>query len=173
MIRLLLLLLALTSLPLLAEDESGPVISIQSPDTATTFAFGRIKNRALIWNDATKTLSAEVTFVDDQQTNLQENDDTLRFRLPGITFDKAHQIFYATSPKGEVIPVARRKKVLLFPTIEVLPNAIVRISHPRGLVSVWLEAIRPADVARMKQEQGESDTNSMGEHAINLQSILQ
>jgi hypothetical protein len=170
MLRFIFLLLALGALPLAAQDD-GPLISIPSPDSATTFAFGSIKSRALIWNDKTQTLVAEVTFQDEQQDNLQPNDDTHRFRLPGVTLDKVHGIFYATSPKGEVIPVARRKKALFFTTIQVLPNAVVRIYHQHGNVEVTLEAIRPSDLAKEKKAQSGQD-NPDGTHSINLQKLL-
>ena len=174
--RLLFFLFALTVLPLLADDGSGPLISIVSPDTATTFAFGSIKNRALIWSDSTQTLSAEITFIEEQQYTLQPDDDTHRFRLPGITLDKAHGIFYATSPKGEVIPVARKKKTLFITTIEVLPNAIVRVSHHRGEVSVSLEAIRPSDAAKLRKDKAtqaaQSNPDGDGGHTVNIQDLL-
>jgi hypothetical protein len=176
MLRLLSLLLALTMLPLLADDEVHAIISIASPDSATTFAYGTIKNRALIWSDSTQTLSAEITFIDEQQSTNQPNDDTHRFRLPGVTLDKAHGVFYATSPKGEVIPIAHRKKVLFVTTIEVLPNAIVRVNHRHGEVTVELEAIRPADVAKLRKAQTAQDAQSNpdgdGGHTINIQDLL-
>jgi hypothetical protein len=172
--RLLLFLLALTMLPLLADDEIRPLISIASPDTATTFAFGTISKRALIWSESTQTLFAEVTFVDVDPNSSQSNDDTHRFRLPGITLDKAHGIFYATSPKGEVIPIAQRKKTFLFPIIEILPNAIVRVNHHRGEVTVTLEAIRPSDVAKLRKAQKDQDAqaNPDAGHTINIQDLL-
>jgi hypothetical protein len=176
MLRLLSLLLAVTVLPVLADDDIRPVISIASPDTATTFVYGTIKSRALIWSDSKQTLSAEITFVDEQQTTNQPNDDTHRFRLPGIALDKAHGVFYATSPKGEVSPIARRKKTLFITSIEVLPNAIVRVNHHRGEVTVELEAIRPDDVARLRKAQAAQDAQSNpdgnGGHTINLQDLL-
>jgi hypothetical protein len=174
--RLLFFLLALTTLPLLADDDIRPVISIASPDSATTFVFGTIKNRALIWSESAQTLSAEITFIDEQQSSNQPNDDMHRFRLPGIMLDKAHGIFYATSPKGEVIPVAQRKKTLFITSIEVLPNAIVRVNHHRGEVTVSLEAIRPADVAKLRKEQAAQDAQSnpdgSGGHTFNIQDLL-
>jgi hypothetical protein len=172
MLRLIFLFLALGGLPVAAQDDGhGPLISIPSPDTATTFVFGSIKSRALVWNDKTQTLVAEVTFQDEQQDNLQANDDTHRFRLPGVTLDQAHGIFYATSPKGEVIPVARRRKTLFLTTIQVLPNAVIRIFHEHGNVEVTLEAIRPSDVEKEKKAQSGQD-NPDGTHSINLQSLL-
>src|SRR5579871_210063 len=134
------------ALPLAADDQAPPVV-INSPDTATTFTYGTIKHRQLVWSDAKKTLYAEVTFVDEQPNDLQAEDDTHRFSLPGVKFDQPHGIFYVTTAQGEVIPIAQRKKAFLVSTIDVLPNAIVRVFHHRGNVSVTLEAIRPADVA--------------------------
>jgi hypothetical protein len=166
--------MALAALPLRAEDSAPPII-IESPDTATTYAYGTIKHRALVWSDSSRTLYAEVTFTDEQQDNSQAEDDTHRFRLPGVTFDRAHGVFYATTSQGESIPVAQRKKSLFLSTIEVLPNAIVRVYHRRGNVSVTLEAIRPADVAREKQQQdraASSGTNPDGSHTVNLQDLL-
>jgi hypothetical protein len=176
MLRLLSLLLALTMLPLLADEDIRPVISIASPDTATTFAFGTISKRALVWSESAQTLFAEITFVDVDPSNNQSNDDTHRFRLPGITLDKAHGVFYATSPKGEVIPIARRKKALFLTTIEVLPNAIVRVNHRHGDVSVILEAIRPDDVAKLRKAQAaraaQANPDSDTGHTINIQDLL-
>jgi hypothetical protein len=174
MIRFLWLLLAMAALPLRADDDAPPII-IKSPDSATTFAFGTIKHRALVWNDATQTLYAEVTFTDEQPDNLQAEDDSHRFRLPGVTLDKAKGVFYVTTPQGEAIPVARRKKSLFLSTIEVLPNAIVRVYHRHGDVSVTLEAIRPAEVANEKKRQDNatsSGTNPDGSHTVNLQDLF-
>jgi hypothetical protein len=175
MIRFLCFLLALAALPVLAEDDAPPII-IKSPDAASTFAFGTIKHRALIWNESAQTLYAEITFVDEQQDNLQAEDDTHRFQLPGVTLDRAHGVFYATTAKGEAIPVAQRKKMLFGSTIQMLPNAIVRVYHRHGEVTVTLEAIRPADVAREKQRQDQSTssgTNPDGSHTVNIQDLLQ
>jgi len=174
--RLFCLLLALSMPPLFADDDVRPVISIASPDTATTFAFGSISKRALVWSESTQSLFAEVTFVDVDPSNSQSNDDTHRFRLPGITLDKAHGIFYATSPKGEVIPVARRTKAFFLSTIEVLPNAVVHVAHYRGVVTVSLEAIRPSDAARLSKEKAAQDARSNPDadsgHTINIQDLL-
>lgn len=169
--RYLLFFFALATLPLLAEDEFKPAISIESPDTATTFAFGLIKNRSLVWSESKKILLAQVTFQEPDGTSLTGNDDTHDFRLPGISFDKAKQIYFATTATGEVIPIARRKKSFPFSTIEILPNAIVRVHHPHGVVSVTLEAIRPSDLARVQKEQ-EGSGSPDGTHTINIQDLL-
>src|SRR4051812_27712869 len=100
--RLVILILALVLLPsgyLFAEEE-GPPISIKSPDTAVTFAYGSIKDRALIWKKKDKVLVARVTFTDAQQNNGQANDDTHEFKLPGVCLDETKGLFYAVTPKG-------------------------------------------------------------------------
>jgi hypothetical protein len=150
----------------LAPDD-GPSISITSPDTASTFVFGTIKNHALIWNKAAKLLIARVTFVDAQQDNSQAYDDTHDFRLPGVTFDAATGVFSATSAKGEVIPIARIKKVLFINTIETLPNAVIRVLHPKGNVTVILEAISPNDPAMHAPPD-----NPNGTHQVDIDKIL-
>ena len=171
MLRLL-LYLALGGFAWAGEQEFSPLISIDSPDTATTYQLGSIKHHGLLWNDATQTMSAEVTFEDVDRTGPEPDEDTHRFRIPGITLNKAQGIFYAASPSGETVPVARRKKTFFLPSIEILPNAVVRIFHHRGEVSVRLEAIRPSDLARVRKEQAPTDTNADGSHTINLQDLL-
>jgi len=151
-----------------ADGEDGPLISITSPDTAVTFAYGSIKDRALVWKKKQKMLVARVTFTDAEQSNGTPNDDTHEFKLPGVTFDETKGIFYATSPKGIVIPVARTKKALFFNTIEVLPNAAVRIQRNRGNVAVILEAISPNDPALHP-----TPTDPDGTHKVDPGSILQ
>ena len=172
MLRLLFFLLTffgLTASALFAEDESGPLISITSPDTGTTFAFGKIKNHSLLWNEKEKMLSAEVTFVDEHQEEGQPIEDTHRFRLPGVILDEATGTFFATSAKGERVPVARRKKELFMKTIAVLPNAIVRISHRRGEISVILEAVRPGDLTAKPANATDPD----GTHSVDIHQIVQ
>ena len=143
---LLFLLLALilsTSRALFAQDE-GPPISITSPDTGTTYSTGTIKERSLYWNKRSKTLIARVTFTDSQSLGTPV-DDVHEFRLPGVTLDEAKGIFFATTAKGEVIPVARYKQILFLKTVAMLPNAAVRVIHPKGDLTVILEAVRPDD----------------------------
>jgi hypothetical protein len=141
-------LAAVLSLPrILHAQNDGPPISITSPDAATTFAYGTIKTHSLIWDKNHKVLIARVTFAEEDSNYGQTTDDTHEFRLPGVTFDEAKGIFFATSAKGEVIPVARIKKALFIRTIETTPNAAIRVLHPRGNLQVILEAISPNDPA--------------------------
>jgi len=150
-----------------AEDE-GPLISITSPDHAVTFAYGSIKDRVLIWKKKESMLVARVTFTDAEQSNGSSNDDTHEFKLPGITFDEAKGVYFATSPKGVVVPVAHIKKALFFKTIEVLPNAAVRILRERGNVTVILEAISPTDPALQPPP-----VDPDGTHKVDADKILQ
>ena len=160
----------LFSIPLSAEPgDDGPPISITSPDVATTFAYGTIKSHALVWNKSQKVLIARVTFTDSELNNGTPNDDTHEFRLPGVAFDEAKGVFFATTAKGEVIPVAHFKKVLFIKSIEVLPNANIRILHPRGNVTVILEAISPNDPA-MHPAPANSDPD--GTHKVDIDKIV-
>jgi hypothetical protein len=164
-------LLLLFSLPgfLPAYEDDGPPIAITSPDTATTFAFGSVKSHALIWNKQARILIAIITFTDAEQNIGTPNDDTHQFRLPGVTYDEAKGLFFATTARGEAIPVAAFKTVLFFKTIETTPNALVRILHPRGNVTVILEAIRPNDPALRAAP---STTDPDGTHKVDINSIL-
>jgi len=168
MIRFSFVLLAL-ALPLFAQEKGGPLISITSPDTGTTFAYATMKTRALVWNKKDKVLSAQLTFTDAPQNNGQPNEDTHSFRLPGVTLDPARGVFFATSPKGEAVPVARLKKELFFSTIQVLPNATVRVLRNHGDITVILEAIRPDDPALHPSD----STNSDETHAVDIRQIVQ
>jgi hypothetical protein len=163
------LALVLVSPRILPAQDDGPPISITSPDAATTFAFGEIKNHALIWNKGQKMLIARVTFTDANQNLGQANDDTHEFRLPGVTFDPVKRIFSATTAKGEVIPVAHFKKVLFIESIETLPNAVVRVVHPKGVVTVILEAISPNDPA-LHPSPDNSDPDAT--HPVDIDKIL-
>jgi len=167
---LLFLVLALVfSIPLAAEPgDDGPPISITSPDKGTTFAFGTIKSHALIWNKNTKVLIARITFTDDHQDFTPTSDDTHDFRLFGINFDPAKGIFTATTAKGEVIPVAHFKRTLFIKSIETTPNAAVRVLHPKGNVTVILEAISPDDPA-MQQTPDDPDST----HKVDINQIVQ
>jgi hypothetical protein len=169
--RFLFLILAATlfSFRAVFAQDDGPPISITSPDTATTFAYGTIKSHALIWNKKEKVLVALVTFTDADQNLGQPNDDTHEFRLPGVTFDEAKGVFLATTAKGEVIPVARVKKMLFIKSIETTPNAVVRVLHPRGSVTVILEAISPNDPAL---HPAPANSGSDGTHQVDIDKIL-
>jgi hypothetical protein len=166
---LLLPVLAITllSFRVSAAPDDGPPISITSPDAGTTFAYGTVKAHALIWNKSQKMLIARVTFTDAEQNLGQPNDDTHEFRFPGVSFDEAKGVFFATTAKGETIPVARIKKVLFLKTIETTANANIRIIHPRGNITVILEAISPSDPA-MNPAPGNPD----GTHQVDINKVL-
>jgi hypothetical protein len=151
----------------MAAPDDGPPISITSPDAGTTFAYGSVKSHALYWNKSQKMLMARVTFTDAEQSSGQANDDSHEFHFPGVSFDEAKGVFFATTKKGELIPVARIKKALFIKTIETTPNAAVRIIHPRGNITVILEAISPNDPAMHP-----TPDNPDGEHKVDIDKIL-
>jgi hypothetical protein len=161
--------LTLFSPRLVSAQDEGPPISITSPDAGTTFAYGTIKSHVLIWNKSERVLIARVTFTDAEQNLGQPNDDTHEFRLPGVTLDEAKGVFLAKTAKGEVIPIAHIKRVLFIRTIETLPNARIRILHPKGNVTVILEAISPNDPA-MHPAPANSDPDAT--HKVDIDKIL-
>ena len=166
---LLLLALALTLLlpGFLPAQEAGPVISITSPDAASTFVYATIKNHSLIWSRKYKLLSARVTFTDAQQNIGQSNDDTHFFKLPGVTFDEVKGVFFATAANGESVPVAHIKKTLFIKSIETLPNAAVRIIRQKGNVTVILEAIRANDPSLQP-----SKSDPDGTHKVDINQMI-
>jgi hypothetical protein len=77
-------------------------------------------------------------------------------------------VFFATTAKGELIPVAHIKKVLFVKSIETTDNAAVRVLHPRGgNVTVILEAISPNDPAMHPPVPANGD----GTHPVDINSI--
>jgi hypothetical protein len=131
---------------ILSKDD-GPPIAITSPDTGSTYIYGTLKGRQLYYNKQNRMLFARVTFTDSELADSTPQDDTMDFRLPGVSFDEARGLFSATTAKGEVIPIAHIKKTLFIKSIEILPNARVRVIRDHGNVSVILEAISPNDPA--------------------------
>ncbi len=159
--------LALAQDSVLAKDD-GPPIAITSPDVGATFVFGDLKGRSLYWNKRQKMLIARVTYSDDTLLNNNSpQDDTMEFRLPGVAFDEGKGLFTATTAKGEVIPIAHFKKTLFIKTIEILPNARVRIIRDQGNVTVILEAISPNDPAMHP-----APINPDGTHPVDIRQIL-
>jgi len=142
-----------------AQADDGPLIAITSPDTATTFAYATIKNHSLVWRKSDRMLEVFVTFTDAPQNMGVPSDDLHEFRLPGVTFDEAKGAFFAASPTGEMVPVARLKTVLFIKSIVATPNAHIRILHPRGKVSVILEAISPNDPAMNQKAETSSSSD--------------
>ena len=144
---LLILALAVFATGRLPAEDDEPPISITSPDHATTYVYASIQQHALLWDKRSGLLLAHIVFVPVDQEGASGDNDAHDFRLPGVTFDEKKGLFFATTAKGEVIPIARIKKTLFLKSIETLPNAVVRVEHPRGSVSVVLEAIHPNDKA--------------------------
>jgi len=166
-------LLLVLSRVVLAQDavltrEDGPPISITSPDTGSTFVYGTLKGRQLYWSKRARMLIARVTYTDADLLDVNTaQDDTMEFRLPGVVLNESTGVFSATTAKGEVIPVAHLKKTLFIKSIEILPNARVRIIRDHGNVSVILEAISPNDPAMHP-----APAHPGGEQSIDIKQIL-
>ncbi len=151
----------------LMKDE-GPPIAITSPDVGTTYVYGSLKSRQLYWNKRAKMLIARVTYTDSEMVdNNSPQDDTMDFHLPGVAFDETRGIFTATTAKGVVIPIAHLKKSFFVKTIEILPNARVRVIRDHGNVTVVLEAISPDDPAMHP-----APTNPDGTHSVDFSHML-
>jgi hypothetical protein len=149
--------------------DDGPPIAITSPDTAVTYAMASIKSHSLVWNKKSKVLTAHVTFTETDPTFAQANDDSHEFRLPGVTFDETKGMFFATSAKGEVIPVAQFKKTFFVKSIVTTANAVVRIIHPKGgSVTVILEAISTNDPAMHPPASSDGD----GTHQVDVDKLF-
>ncbi len=127
-------------------------LSIQSPDTAQTFVFGSTKTRSLRWNDKKQLLSAEITFTNESysDSNNSSTSESFSFALPGIWYDEKSQTFYAKTPQGEVLPVAKRQKKFIGSSIEPTENARIRVQRVRGKVAVILEAVDEGQVQAAK-----------------------
>src|ERR1700677_3152680 len=78
-------------------DDEGPPISITSPDHATTFVYGSVSQHSLFWDKKNQLLVAHLVFVDLNGNGGSTDNDAHDFRLPGVTFDQAKGIFFATS----------------------------------------------------------------------------
>ncbi len=170
-----LFLLTFAFAPVLAMDD-GPPISITSPDEASTYVFAVLKNHSLVWSAKSHELIARLIFAEVDQEGGSANDDAHDFRLPGVNLDPAKGLFFATSPKGEIIPVARFKTVLFMKTVQTLPNAVVRVVRNKGQVSVILEAINPNDPA-MHPRPGAAvpsteDPDGTHTHTLDIDQIL-
>ncbi len=161
--------LLLTPLSLFASDD-GPVVSITSPVIGHTFAGGEIKFHQLMWFPKTHALVARITFTNElHAVNSNVDEDDIDFPIPGVAFDPGTKLFYVTLPNGDVIPVARSKKILFTQDIKTLPNAAVRLIYKGGGdVSLILEAIYPKDVKRFQD--AHQDTG--GSFNLNLSNLF-
>jgi len=131
------------------DDDDKPPVSIPSPFSGKTFAYGVMKAHHLVWVD--QMLIARLTYSNSLHENTNREEEDLDFPLPGVTLDRASGVFYAPSTTGELIPVAHFKKVLFNQSVQLLPNAVVRTVHnSEGEINVILEAIRPADIEKYK-----------------------
>jgi hypothetical protein len=124
-------------------------VTIVSPDTEQTFAFGSIIDHQLKW-DGAHTLNALITFstlpyVGKEQPRV---DETFAFRLPGVTFDPATRTFYARAARGERVPVAAFRRELIVDSILPLDGTKICVFKKSGHVRVVLTATSWPRVSR-------------------------
>jgi hypothetical protein len=117
-------------------------ISITSPDHAQTFAYGEMISHRVHLDHPTGELAVEITF--SNQPYADSNDppmnESFDFRFPGVQFDSARRIFFATSGHGEVIPVARLGEGLASGWVDLTAGAKIYLVKDTGRVTATLTA---------------------------------
>jgi hypothetical protein len=115
-------------------------ISITSPDHVQTFAYGE-----MLWHQLygeRGELAARITFSNLPYAGDDEprRDETFDFRFPGVQFDPARRTFFASSRRGELIPVARFRNDPDFGWIDLAPGAKIYLLKESGRVTTILTA---------------------------------
>jgi len=117
-------------------------IKITSPDRARTFAYGEMTWRQLYLNSATGGLTARLTFsnLPYVDSDNPRSDEPFDFRFPGVRFDPARRVFFASGRRGELIPVARFRNGLASGWIDLAPGAKMYLLKESGRVTAILTA---------------------------------
>ncbi len=132
---------------------AGPVSSLRadsvtiiSPDKAETYAYSHLTRNKLVWMAKARSLSADVTFSNEQYTGVNEplRRDSFLFKFPGVTFDPAKKQFVAQDKAGKNVAVATSSSSSPGGSIKAMPGTRVYICKHRGEVRVVLTATAPA-----------------------------
>jgi hypothetical protein len=117
-------------------------ISITSPNHAQTFAYGEVIWHQLYLESRGGELAARITFSNLPYAGDDEprRDESFDFRFPGVQFDPAQRAFFASSSRGELIPVARFRNDLDFGWIDLAPGAKIYLLKESGRVTTILTA---------------------------------
>jgi hypothetical protein len=115
-------------------------ISITSPDHVQTFAYGETLWHQLYGERGQ--LAARITFSNLAYAGDEEprRDESFDFRFPGVQFDPARRTFFASSRRGELIPVARFRNDPNFGWIDLAPGAKIYLLKESGRVTTILTA---------------------------------
>jgi hypothetical protein len=140
-------------------------ISITSPDHAHTFAYGEMVSHQFYPYNAASELVVQITFSNQPyaDSNDPPTDESFDFRFPGVQFDSAQRIFFAKSPHGELVPVARFGKGPACGRIDLAPGAKIYLVKESGRVTAALTA---TDYPRAGARWIQTDDN------VSLQNIL-
>jgi hypothetical protein len=140
-------------------------ISITSPDHAQTFAYGEMLWHQLYLECRGGQLAARITFGNLPYAGDDEprRDESFDFRFPGVQFDPARRAFFASSRRGERIPVARFRNGPDFGWIDLAPGAKIYLLKESGCVTTILTA---TDYPRAGIRWVETDNN------FSLQNLL-
>jgi hypothetical protein len=117
-------------------------IGITSPDHAQTFAYGEMLWHQLYLECRGGQLAARITFSNLPYAGDDEprRDESFDFRFPGVQFDAARRAFFASSRRGELIPVARFRNDPDFGWIDLAPGAKIYLLKESGRVTTILTA---------------------------------
>jgi len=117
-------------------------ISIASPDHAQTFAYGKMIWHELYLERNGGELAARITFSNLHYAGDDEprRDESFDFRFPGVQFDPARRIFFASRRHGEPVPVARFRNVPVCDWVDLGPGAKIYLLKDDGRVTATLTA---------------------------------
>jgi hypothetical protein len=140
-------------------------IRVTSPDHAQTFAYGEVVWHQLYLEPTSGGLEARITFsnLPYASSNEPRRDEPFDFRFPGIKFDAARGVFFASDRRGESIPVARLRGGPACRWIDLAPGAKIYLLKESGRVTAILTA---TDYPRRGMQWIEMDDN------FSLQNIL-
>jgi hypothetical protein len=116
-------------------------ISITSPDHPQTFTYGE-----MIWHQLYERTSGElvarITFSNRPYAgdDNPRRDEPFDFHFPGVQFNPARRTFFASSRRGELIPVAKVRNDLVCGWIDLTPGAKMYLLKESGRVTAILTA---------------------------------
>src|SRR5262249_16562797 len=116
--------------------------SITSPNHAQTFAYGKMIWHQLYLDRSGGELGARITFSNLPYVGDDEprRDESFDFRFPGVRFDPARRIFFASRRHGEPVPVARFRGVPVCDWVDLAPGAKIYLLKDNGRVTATLTA---------------------------------
>jgi hypothetical protein len=117
-------------------------VRITSPDHAQTFAYGEMSSHQLYLDRTTSELVVQITFSNQPYADCNDPPtyEPFDFRFPGVQFDSARRLFFARSGHGELIPVARLGKGLIYSWVDLSPGAKIYLVKNSGRVTATLTA---------------------------------